>query len=86
MMTNEEDERRYMKMIYEIINNNVNIVEQFEIKMKKDKNQEQKEHKDNSFLIQQYSDYPIKQSSDFHMPSDEEYKGALNLIPLKKKE
>ena len=54
--------------------------------MKKDKNKEQKEHKDNSFLIQQYSDYPIKRSSDFHMPSDEEYKGALNLIPLKKKE
>lgn len=85
-MMNEEDERKYMKMIYDIMNNNVNIVEKFEIKLKKDKNQEQKEHKENLFLLQKFSTYPIKQSSDFHMPSDEEYKGALNLIPLKKKE
>ena len=89
-----EGERDFMKEINDIILNNVNIIEKYEMKLKKDKPlydifsnyyREQKDkQKENSIIRQKCLALPLKRVEDIIVPTEQEMKAALNLIPLKK--
>jgi hypothetical protein len=83
---NSEKQNQLEEEINDIIFNNVNIIEKYELKSKKEKAPKEINNnapQENKILhLEKIKDYPLKDLKDIQMPTERELRAALNLMPI----